>query len=64
MVTEAPAAPASSAAARDEVYLMDHPDSTEEIPIFDISPALGGAPGGMEAVASQLRQITETIGFF
>lgn len=64
MVTEAPTAPTHGAAALDEVYLMDHPDSTEEIPILDISPALNGAPGGMEAVASQLRQITQTIGFF
>ncbi len=64
MVTEAPTAPALVADAHDEFYLMDHPDSTEEIPILDISPALSGAPGALEAVASQLRQITETIGFF
>ncbi len=48
----------------DETFLMDHPDSTEEIPILDISPALAGAPGGLEAVARELRHITETVGFF
>ncbi len=43
---------------------MDHPDSTEEIPILDISPVISGEPGGLELVASKLRQITETVGFF
>jgi len=46
------------------VYLMDHPDSNEEIPILDISPYLGGAAGGREAVAARLRDISTTIGFF
>src|ERR1700724_1170583 len=43
---------------------MDHPDSTEEIPTLDISPYLNGAPGGREAVAARLREISMTIGFF
>ncbi len=51
-------------AALDETYLMDHPDSTEEIPILDIAPALSGDPAGLEAVARELGEITRTIGFF
>jgi hypothetical protein len=48
----------------DDTYLMDHPDSTEEIPILDIAPALSGSAEGLASVASQLRDISETIGFF
>lgn len=46
------------------VYLMDHPDSNEEIPTLDITPYLGGQPGGREAVAARLRDISMTVGFF
>jgi isopenicillin N synthase-like dioxygenase len=46
------------------VYLMDHPDSDEEIPTLDMSPYLCGKPGGRESVAAQLREISSTIGFF
>jgi len=46
------------------VRLMDHPDSTEEIPTLDIAPYLEGKPGGREAVAAKLREISMTIGFF
>lgn len=59
----AKAAP-DEAAADEETYLMDHPDSTEDIPILDISPTLSGANGGLEDVARELRKITETVGFF
>ncbi len=48
----------------ESVYLMDHPDSTEEIPTLDISPYLNGEPGSREEVAARLREITMTIGFF
>ena len=48
----------------ESVYLMDHPDSTEKIPTLDISPYLKGEPGGREAVAARLREISMTIGFF
>lgn len=48
----------------DAVYLMDHPDSTEEIPTLDMSPYLTGEPDGREAVAAQLREISRTVGFF
>jgi isopenicillin N synthase-like dioxygenase len=46
------------------IYLMDHPDSDEEIPTLDISPYLSGRQGGCETVASQLRDISRTVGFF
>jgi len=46
------------------VYLMDHPDSSEDIPTLDIAPYVSGRPGGREAVAAQLRDISSTIGFF
>jgi isopenicillin N synthase-like dioxygenase len=48
----------------DDAYLMDHPDSTEEIPILDIASYLAGEKGALEAVAQRLGEITETIGFF
>ena len=47
-----------------EVYLMDHPDSTEEIAIIDIAACRTGAPGAREQVALQLRDVTEKVGFF
>jgi len=46
------------------IYLMDHPDSTEEIPTIDIADYLAGKPGAREKVAAELRHVTETIGFF
>src|SRR5262252_7712453 len=48
----------------ESLYLMDHPDSTEEIPILDISSYLKGETGGREAVAARLREISMTVGFF
>ena len=48
----------------EEIRLMDYPDSTEEIPLLDMSPYLKGEPAGRERVAAQLKQITETVGFF
>ena len=46
------------------VALMDHPDSSEEIPTLDMAPYLAGRPGAREDVAAQLREISRTIGFF
>lgn len=46
------------------VSLIDHPDSTEEIPTLDFAPYLEGRPGGMEEVAGKLREISMTVGFF
>ncbi|HEY7302371.1 MAG TPA: 2OG-Fe(II) oxygenase family protein [Xanthobacteraceae bacterium] len=48
----------------ESLYLMDHPDSAEEIPTLDISPYLNGEPSGREKVAARLREISTTIGFF
>jgi isopenicillin N synthase-like dioxygenase len=48
----------------ESVYLMDHPDSAEKIPTLDLSPYLKGEPGGREAVAARLREISMTVGFF
>ncbi len=48
----------------DVIYLMDHPDSTEEIPTIDISGYLAGKPGEARRIAQELRRVTETIGFF
>jgi isopenicillin N synthase-like dioxygenase len=48
----------------ESVYLMDHPDSTEEIPTLDIAPYLAGERGGREEVAARLREISMTVGFF
>jgi isopenicillin N synthase-like dioxygenase len=46
------------------LYLMDHPDSDEEIPTLDMGPYLQGTPGALEHAAAQLREISQTIGFF
>lgn len=46
------------------IYLMDHPDSTEEIPLIDMGPYLAGEPGADRRMADALRRATETVGFF
>jgi isopenicillin N synthase-like dioxygenase len=46
------------------IRLMDHPDSTEEIPVLDMAPYLRDEPGGTQRVAEQLRDISKTVGFF
>ncbi len=46
------------------LYLMDHPDSDEEIPTLDMASYLNGEPGGREKVAARLREISQTVGFF
>jgi len=48
----------------DDHWLAEHPDSTEEIPTLSISGYLAGEPGALDATAAQLREISETIGFF
>ena len=48
----------------DEIYLMEHPDSTEEIPTLDIADFLAGKPGARENAAASLLEITKTVGFF
>src|SRR5438552_3987005 len=46
------------------IYLMDHPDSTEEIPVIDMGPVRAGEPGAHRRMAAELRHVTETVGFF
>ena len=46
------------------IYLMDHPDSTEEIPVVDMGPYRAGEPGADRRLAAELRHVTETVGFF
>ena len=48
----------------ESIRLMDYPDSTEEIPTFDIAAYLNGEPGGRERAAAKLREISTTVGFF
>ncbi len=60
----AQASPTTKLSEEEELRLMDYPDSKEEIPVLDMSPYLMGEPGGRERVAAQLKEITETIGFF
>ncbi len=48
----------------DELTLIQHPDSTEEIPVLDIAPYIAGEPGARERIGAKLREIAETIGFF
>lgn len=47
-----------------DIYLMDHPDSHEPIPVIDIAAYRAGAPGARERLARELREATENIGFF
>jgi isopenicillin N synthase-like dioxygenase len=46
------------------IWLMDYPDSTEEIPIVDMGPYLAGECGAARKMADELRGATETVGFF
>ena len=46
------------------IYLMDHPDSVEDIPIIDLGPYLAGERGAPERVAAELARVTQTVGFF
>jgi isopenicillin N synthase-like dioxygenase len=46
------------------IYLMNHPDSVEDIPVIDMGPTLAGEPGAEARMAAQLREVTETVGFF
>lgn len=47
-----------------DIYLMDHPDSTEVVPVLDMADYLAGKPGAAEKLAHDLRSATETVGFF
>ncbi len=51
-------------ADEEAVYLMDHPDSDEEIPTLAVAPYLNGEPRRRATVAAQLGEISRTAGFF
>lgn len=55
---------ASMMESREDTRLMDFPDSTEEIPLLDISDYMAGEPGAAQRIGAELRQISETVGFF
>jgi len=59
-----PATPKRKFSEEEEIRLMDYADSTEQIPLLDISSYLRGEPGARERVAARLKEITETVGFF
>ena len=45
--------------------VKDVEEATRAIPVIDFfGPALAGAPGGLEAVAAQVRRASEEVGFF
>jgi len=46
------------------IYLMNHPHSDEEIPIIDMGPYLAGETRADKQLAAELRDVTETVGFF
>ncbi len=39
-------------------------EATRDIPVIDFSPAFAGTPGGLEAVARQVKHASESVGFF
>jgi isopenicillin N synthase-like dioxygenase len=44
--------------------MLTTPTQASVIPVVDLGPYLAGAHGALEATAAELRQISETIGFF
>src|SRR5881409_2626017 len=44
--------------------VKDVADVTRTIPVIDVGPAFRGEPGGLDAVAGQVRRACESIGFF
>jgi isopenicillin N synthase-like dioxygenase len=44
--------------------VKDAGEATKSIPVIDFGPAFRGDPGGLDAVASQVREACERIGFF
>jgi len=48
----------------EERKLMENPDSKDELPVLDIGDYLAGKPGARERIGKQLREISETVGFF
>jgi isopenicillin N synthase-like dioxygenase len=44
--------------------VRDVGEATKAIPVIDVGPAFRGEPGGMDAVAAQVRGASENVGFF
>jgi isopenicillin N synthase-like dioxygenase len=44
--------------------VKDHGEATRAIPVIDFGPAFRSEPGGLEAVAAQVRHASEHVGFF
>ena len=44
--------------------VRDVAEATKAIPVIDVGPAFRGEPGGMDAVAAQVRRASEDVGFF
>ena len=44
--------------------VKDLEEATRAIPVIDVAPAFRGEPGGLEAVAAQVRRASEQVGFF
>src|SRR5207247_5070 len=44
--------------------VKDVAEATKAIPVIDFGPAFRGEPGGLDAVAAQVRRACESIGFF
>ena len=44
--------------------VKDLDEATCAIPVIDFAPAFRGEPGGLDAVAAQVRHACETVGFF
>ena len=44
--------------------VKDLEEATRAIPVIDFAPAFRGEPGGLDAVAAQVRQASERVGFF
>ena len=44
--------------------VKDLAEATKAIPVIDFAPAFRGEPGGLDAVATQVRHACESIGFF
>ena len=44
--------------------VKDLDEATRTIPVIDFAPAFHGEPGGLDAVAAQVRHACETVGFF
>src|SRR5262249_20593651 len=44
--------------------VKDVEEATRAIPVIDFGPAFRGEPGGLDAVARQVRQASQEVGFF